>query len=278
MPENKNTEVMQSQNSLIVLALQNNASIETLERLMALEERFNANKSKTAFYSDMSMLQSDIPDLMKTKKVNFQAKDGGAPVKYDYIPLGDINKKLKPYLKKYGFSYRFVFTPTQNGLIKCDCIVTHKDGHQESTSMEAARDESGKKNNIQSIGSTRTYLQRYTLIAAFGLSTVEMDNDGRTAAEPKKEVIPEPKKKITYPIEPQKPQIIHEAEDPKLSDPSWYIQNIESMVKEKELTDFMFKHQKKIESFKEGEKRLIGRIYQVQLTKLKGLNNANSLN
>lgn len=266
MAEKKNTEVMQSPNNLIAQALQNNASIETLERLMALEERYNANKSKTAFYRDMSMLQSDIPDLMKTKKVNYPTKDG-APVKYEYIPLGDINKKLKPYLKKYGFSYRFVFTPTENGLIKCDCIVTHKDGHQESTSMEAARDESGKKNNIQSIGSTRTYLQRYTLIAAFGLSTVEMDNDGRTAADPKKEVIPEPKKKNTSTDTIQEPQTIHE--DPKLSDPSWYIQTIESMVKEDELLAFIYKNESKIKLFTEPQKKLIGRVYQVQLKKLK---------
>lgn len=105
-----------------------------------------------------------------------------------------------------------------------------------------------KKNNIQSIGSTRTYLQRHTLKAAFGIGSDEDDNDGRSAAEPKKSVIPEPQKKtekkIVYPKKNPEPMIIHE--DPQLSDPSWYIQNIESMVKESELVAFMYKHEAKI--------------------------------
>ena len=60
--------------------------------------------------------------------------------------------------------------------------------------MTADKDTSGNKNSIQSIGSTRTYLQRYTLIGALGLSTAEDDTDGHGAAS-KKEAIPEPKAK-----------------------------------------------------------------------------------
>jgi hypothetical protein len=44
--------------------------------------------------------------------------------------------------------------------------------------MEAGKDMSGGKNDIQQIGSTQTYLQRYTLIGGLGLSTADEDNDG----------------------------------------------------------------------------------------------------
>jgi len=49
--------------------------------------------------------------------------------------------------------------------------------------MQSGPDQSGKKNNIQAIGSTTTYLQRYTLLAATGLATKEQDNDGGDALE-----------------------------------------------------------------------------------------------
>ena len=45
--------------------------------------------------------------------------------------------------------------------------------------MESGLDTSGAKNDIQQKGSTQTYLQRYTLIGALGLTTADEDNDGK---------------------------------------------------------------------------------------------------
>ena len=50
------------------------------------------------------------------------------------------------------------------------CVLSHRDGHFEETTLTAGRDDSGKKNAIQQVGSTITYLQRYTLKAALGLA------------------------------------------------------------------------------------------------------------
>lgn len=50
--------------------------------------------------------------------------------------------------------------------------------------MDAAPDNSGKKNAIQSIASAVTYMQRYTLLAATGMSTKGMDDDGNSAGDP----------------------------------------------------------------------------------------------
>jgi hypothetical protein len=57
-------------------------------------------------------------------------------------------------------------------------------GHSESTSLSASPDTSGSKNAIQAIGSTVSYLQRYTILALTGLATEDMDDDGHAAAEP----------------------------------------------------------------------------------------------
>jgi hypothetical protein len=47
--------------------------------------------------------------------------------------------------------------------------------------MKAPKDTSGSKNAIQSIASTITYLQRYTLFAATGLAADDQDDDGKAA-------------------------------------------------------------------------------------------------
>ena len=52
-------------------------------------------------------------------------------------------------------------------------------GHFETTSLTAAGDQSGGKNAIQALGSTISYLERYTILALTGLSTHEMDDDAK---------------------------------------------------------------------------------------------------
>jgi ERF superfamily len=61
------------------------------------------------------------------------------------------------------------------------CILTHQMGHSEETTLAGAPDNSGSKNSIQAIGSTVTYLERYTLLAATGLAAANGDNDGQGA-------------------------------------------------------------------------------------------------
>jgi hypothetical protein len=47
--------------------------------------------------------------------------------------------------------------------------------------LAAAPDASGSKNAIQAIGSTISYLERYTLLALTGLATHDMDDDGQAS-------------------------------------------------------------------------------------------------
>ena len=164
-----------SPHSLISQALAQGSGIETLERLMDLQERYDKAQAKKSFLEAMSNFQSAIPELKKKKTVNYPSKAGGS-VKYNYAPLSSIIKEIQPHLKDFGLSYRWEFE--ENELIKCQCILSHIDGHSETSTMQAGKDTTGNKNDIQSIGSTRQYLQRYTLIAALGLSTAENDDDG----------------------------------------------------------------------------------------------------
>jgi hypothetical protein len=64
------------------------------------------------------------------------------------------------------------------------CHVSHEKGHRESTSLTGPEDVSGGKNPIQTIGSTVTYLQRYTMVSALGLSTADQDDADKTPPRP----------------------------------------------------------------------------------------------
>jgi hypothetical protein len=68
--------------------------------------------------------------------------------------------------------------------VSVTCVVTHEGGHFEETTLHAGADNSGGKNSIQSIGSTITYLQRYTLKPALGLAAAR-DDDGQAAGDTK---------------------------------------------------------------------------------------------
>lgn len=152
---------------LIEMAISNNADIEKLEKLMALQERWNAQEAKKSFLSAMSSFQRNCPDIMKAKQGH----------NYLYAPLSDIVTQIRDVLASNGLSYRF--EQNHDAGIQVTCIVSHNDGHSELTTMKASPDTSGSKNAIQAIGSTVQYLMRYTLIGALGITTADIDMDGR---------------------------------------------------------------------------------------------------
>lgn len=176
--EQANAIQMGTPYALIESAVASGATVETLEKLMALNERHEANQAKKAFFQAMQDFQRIKPDLPRSQEVSF----GGNKAAYSFCPLPEIDKRLREPLDKCGLSYRFE-TLTDNGMYGVRCIVSHVAGHSEGTTMYAPADSSGNKNGIQGIGSTTTYLQRYTLIAAFGLTTADEDDDGKSNSD-----------------------------------------------------------------------------------------------
>jgi len=161
---------------LLSQAIEKGMGVAELEKLMGLQERWEANQARKAFFLAFTEFQSELPDLRKTKAVRF--KDTDVKPQYHYASLGDITRQLKDLLKKHSLSYRWEITSTKEE-IKVICLVSHADGHTERTEMTSGPDPSGSKNGIQARGSAVQYLKRYTLEGALGLSTTESDLDGQ---------------------------------------------------------------------------------------------------
>ncbi len=167
---------------LLTMAVERGASLEYLERLLALKERHDASEARKAFVLAMTEFKREPLDIFKSKSVGYTTKDGDF-VGYKHAQLSDVAEVVVPAMARYGLSHRWDVAQ-ESGRIRVRCIVTHERGHSETVELDGAPDNSGKKNAIQQVASTVTYLQRYTLLLATGLATKDQqDDDGKAAGD-----------------------------------------------------------------------------------------------
>lgn len=163
---------------MVSRALASGASVEMMEKLLALQERYEANEARKEFDAAMAAAKAEIPPIIKNRTVDFTSQKGRT--NYRHEDLGEIARTIDPILGRHGLTYRFRTRNAPNEPVSVTCVVSHRLGHFEENTLSAGRDDSGNKNSIQAIASTITYLQRYTLKAALGLAASE-DDDGRSA-------------------------------------------------------------------------------------------------
>jgi len=173
--ENKMTTSEQNSLATIIQLAVEKGDLEKVDKLLALKERHDANEARKAYHEAMAKFKADPPKIDKDKKVGYKTNAG--QVGYSHASLANVTEKINSALSKHGLSASW--TTQQNGGIFVTCKITHIKGHSEETTLSAQADSSGSKNSIQAIGSTITYLERYTLLALTGLATHEQDDDGK---------------------------------------------------------------------------------------------------
>jgi hypothetical protein len=156
--------------NLIQLATEKGADLTTMQGYFELHKEWEANEARKAFAASMCAFQSECPPIQKTRK----GHNG------NYAGLAEAIAQIKELESKHGLSHTWKSTQT-DGAVSVTCFVTHVMGHKEHSSLTAAPDTSGSKNSIQAIGSTKTYLERYTLFSVLGLSSTDEDDDGAGA-------------------------------------------------------------------------------------------------
>lgn len=159
--------------AMIARAVSEGATMDIVERLMALQERWEviqarneANLARKLFDAAIAAAKAEIVPVVRNATGNNNKK---------YADFSAIARGVDPIISKFGLSYRF--RTVQGDRINVTCILSHKDGHTEETTLSGPPDTTGNKNAIQAIGSTLTYLQRYSLVQALGLAAAN-DDDG----------------------------------------------------------------------------------------------------
>ncbi len=163
---------------LLQLGVTQDLDIDRLERLIQLKIDWDKNEARKAFVVGMNAFKVNPPAILKTASASITSDRG--KYGYNYAPLDQVCSAIITALSAQGISHRWTMFQSQ-GLIRVTCILTHKDGHSEETALEGHADQTGGKNSIQAVGSTVTYLQRYTLLAAVGLAASGCDTDGHVA-------------------------------------------------------------------------------------------------
>lgn len=167
---------------LIELAVEKGANADELGKLMELQLRWAANEARLSYIASMKQFKDKAPEILKTRKVEYQNKDRSMTT-YHHAELDKISDVIGEALLAVGITHAWRTAADSNGRIVVTCVLTHQHGHSEDVAtLSGPADTSGGKNNIQAIGSTTTYLQRYTLLAGTGLAPegVTTDNDGAT--------------------------------------------------------------------------------------------------
>lgn len=159
--------------TLLQLAIQQGAGIDQLERLMALQERHEANQARKDYEAAFAAFKDEAVKIIKNKSVSAGPLSGKK-----YAELFAIVNAVTPALSSHGLSSSWKITKDAPDWIEVTCTLKHIGGHSESVSMGGPPDVGGAKNPIQARASAVTYLQRYTLKAITGLSEQDDDTDG----------------------------------------------------------------------------------------------------
>lgn len=159
--------------------------VDKLAKLLEVQKDWEAMEAKKAYVQAMSNFKANPPEITKDQKVSY------GNTKYNHASLANVTSCINKALSEHGLTASWVTEQVEKD-VKVTCKITHVLGHSEETSLAAPPDDSGKKNYIQAIGSTVTYLQRYTILALTGLATYEADDDGQGAGSKGSIKFPDP--------------------------------------------------------------------------------------
>lgn len=161
---------------LMLMAMERGASLEQIEKMMDLQERWERREAEKAFNAAMAAFKGVAIEIVKRKRVHFENSKGGV-TDYKHAELYDVIEAAGPSLSQHGFSWNWKHKQA-NGFIETTCFLKHKLGHTDECTLIAPYDQSGGKNAIQAVISAKTYLERHTLKSIAGLAEKGEDDDG----------------------------------------------------------------------------------------------------
>jgi hypothetical protein len=166
--------------ALIAKGIEHGISVEGLERLLAMRERLKAEQARSAFVHAVAQFQGACPIIAKGAVV----RDKAGKERYRYASLEAIVKQVGPLLRASELTYR-IDTRIEEGqgtALVAICIITHRDGHSESSEFRVPIDRDSYMSEPQKFGAASTYAKRYAFCNALGILTGDQDTDARPSA------------------------------------------------------------------------------------------------
>lgn len=175
-------------------AIDSNVPTETLEKLMDLQERHEANTAKKAFNQSLVKAQSEMPTVFKGRE-----NEG---IGSRYASFDDIMRIVRPVLDRHGLAISFSQSETSD-TITVICSILHIEGHSSETPFTLPKDEvikskTGKSvtNLAQAQGSANSYAKRYCLCNALNIVLGDQDDDANAMNTPLKTITDDQSKEL----------------------------------------------------------------------------------
>ena len=159
------------------VAMDPNADLAKLEKMLNMKERLEAKAAETAFSNALALAQSEMPSVAATH-INITTKS-------KFARLRDVYSVCKPIAAKHGFSFNAIpVTGGREGHLNMRWTL-RRGSHVESEISEIPIDNKGmkgvlNKTDTHAYGSTTTYGRRYLFCAVFDVAIGE-DDDGRNS-------------------------------------------------------------------------------------------------
>jgi len=165
---------------LLEIALSNNAAIDVIERLAALQEKALYRDAEIQFNEAMNAAQSELgriaPDL-----TNPQTRS-------KYASYAQLDRVIRPVYSRHGFSLSFdTGDAPQPEMVRVLCYVSHKAGHTRTYRTDMPADGKGAKGGdvmtkTHAHGAAMQYGMRYLLKYIFNIAVGDLDTDGNDSA------------------------------------------------------------------------------------------------
>jgi hypothetical protein len=166
--------------TILTAAADPRVDVDKLDRLLAMQERLLAQQQRQAYTAAYAQMQPELPSVKERGAI--LAKGGG--VQSTYALWEDVNTAIKPVLQKYGFALSFRSEYPDAGTVVIHGILSHRDGHSETTHVSMPLDTSGSKNATQAVGSTISYGKRYAAGQLLNLVSHGEDDDAQGGEDP----------------------------------------------------------------------------------------------
>lgn len=149
--------------------------------LLEMRERLEQKDAEKAFAIAMNAAQADMGTI-GVDAYNPQTKS-------NYATYAKLDKALRPIYLRHGFSLSFDTDETiLEGVVRCRCYVSHRDGYTRTYSADVPSDGKGAKggdvmSKTHAFGSGASYGMRYLLKMIFNVAVGEKDDDGNGGAD-----------------------------------------------------------------------------------------------
>jgi hypothetical protein len=165
--------------ALAALARDPSVPVDRIVSLYDLQRRAEADEAERQFNAAFARLLPRLPRIVRRGKIKM-VKDGVDKGTIPFVTIDDMDAAIRPLYTAEGFTLSFLSEPIASGISRT-AILRHTAGHSIRSTMQLPPDPGPGRNNLQALGSSMTYADRYLTRGLFNLIAEGEDDDGNAA-------------------------------------------------------------------------------------------------